>query len=92
MKIFGILRKLINQADFFSTTELIRYREEPDFKTFTGGIFSIAIIVVLATIFGNMSLSAVRRENINWSSQMLKDSVPPPLNLPFDVFNIGVEL
>lgn len=39
-----------------------------------------------------MSLSAVNREHIEWSSQMLKDTIPPPLTIPFSTFNIGVEL
>lgn len=61
MKFLQVLKTLINRADFFSTTELIRYREEPDFKTFTGGVFSIAIVSLLAVIFASMSLSAVNR-------------------------------
>lgn len=83
---------MVHQADFFSTTELIRYREEPDFKTFTGGIFSLAIIILLAVIFSSMSISAVNREHIEWTSQTFKDSIPPTLELPFNTFNIGVEL
>lgn len=92
MKLFRVLRSMVNRADFFSTTELIRYREEPDFKTFTGGIFSLAIIILLTVIFSSMSMSAVNREHIDWASQTLKDSVPPALKLPFSTFNIGVEL
>lgn len=61
MKLLRVLRSMVHHADFFSTTELIRYREEPDFKTFTGGIFSLAIIILLAVIFSSMSISAVNR-------------------------------
>jgi hypothetical protein len=61
MGVFKIFKNLVHNADFFSTTQLIRYQEDPDFKTFTGGIFSIVIVALLATIFGNMALSAVRR-------------------------------
>ena len=67
MGFFKTFRTMVHHADFFSTTQLIRYQEDPDFKTFTGGLFSIAIVILLAVIFGSMSLSAVRREQIDWS-------------------------
>ena len=64
MRFFRLFRTVIHHADFFSTTQLIRYQEDPDYKTFTGGLFSIAIIILLAVICASMSLSAVRREKI----------------------------
>lgn len=61
MNPFRIFKNLIHNADFFSTTQLIRYQDEPDFKTFTGGVFSLAIVAVIATIFFSMSLSTLNR-------------------------------
>jgi hypothetical protein len=48
------------------------------------------IMILLGTIFFNMSLSAVRRENINWAGQTAKDGTPSKLELNFSTFNIGV--
>ena len=68
MRFFKLFKTLVHNADFFSTTQLIRYQEDPDFKTFTGGIFSLAIVGLLAVIFMSMSLTAVRREHIDWAA------------------------
>ena len=92
MRLFRTFKTLVHHADFFSTTQLIRYQDDPDFKTFTGGLFSIGIVILLAIIFTSMSLSAVNREKIEWASEVHEDSIPPRLTLPFDTFNIGIEL
>ena len=83
MRVFKIFRNLVQEVDFFSTTQLIRYQEDPDFKTFSGGIFSIGIIALLATIFGNMALSAVRREQIDWSTEVRQEANPPKLEVSY---------
>lgn len=90
MNPFRIFKTLIHNADFFSTTQLIRYQEEPEFKTFTGGIFSLAIVGVIAAIFFSMSIKTLNRESIFWSSQTIKQSEPDPITISFREKQIGI--
>jgi len=92
MGAFKVFKTMVHNADFFSTTQLIRYQEDPDFKTVTGGLFSIAIIAVLGTIFYSMAMSALRREDIEWSSEVTQEANPPKLEVPYKKFNIGIQL
>ena len=38
-------------VDVFSTTEFLRYKGDPEYRTVTGGVTSLVIIVLFLTLF-----------------------------------------
>lgn len=53
----GILKKvkdLIKSNDFFYSTEMLRFNEESDYKTLTGGFISLGIIIAILVGFMGM--------------------------------------
>jgi hypothetical protein len=53
--------------DLFPTTQFLRYKEEADYKTATGGFVSIVLIVICVILFYGLGMQTVNREIINGS-------------------------
>ena len=47
------VKKLLYKYDFFYTTELLRYKKEPEYRTLFGGVLSLIIIIALIATFYN---------------------------------------
>lgn len=61
MNPFKMFRNLVEHADFFKTSQLIRYQDDANYRTLTGGLFSLAILTIVATIFFSMVIKAINR-------------------------------
>lgn len=75
----GILRKLeslVKKIDFFYSTEMLRYDQDEDYKTLTGGFFSIGIVVAIVIGFANMIVSTLNQTTINTSTQVIRNPIP----------------
>lgn len=51
MGFLGNIKGVLYKMDFFYTAELLRYREEPEYRTLFGGFMSLSIIILLLVTF-----------------------------------------
>jgi hypothetical protein len=54
MIVFKVLKRIIGKMDLFSSIQLLRFDGDAETKTFTGGIFSLAIIIYLLSTFSTI--------------------------------------
>jgi hypothetical protein len=55
------LSRAIRSADLFSHNTLLRYNGDSNYNTVTGGVCSIAIIIIFVLLFFSMGLKIVQR-------------------------------
>ena len=95
MKIIGRIKQLVRAADFFYSTEMLRYDQDLQYKTLTGGIISLAIIVTIFVGFANMILNTLNLNTFTISTQTIKNVVPPPSVLEISdssTFRFAIEI
>ena len=68
------MRNLIKHSDLFYSNEMLRYENELEYKSLTGGILSLALIVTVLVGFANMIILTMQRENITSTKEVLKHS------------------
>lgn len=79
MRIGFLVRKLqhgVARLDLFSTTELLRFRKDPEFKTFTGGCCSLGLLLGFLLLFTQTVLATFRNE-IVYSQTALEEQSDP---------------
>ena len=68
--------KFLKSFDFFSTNEFWRYKGHSDFKTLSGGVVSILIMIVMAIMFANIVIKTINKQIITYSMDTLRNSDP----------------
>lgn len=68
MKLLPIARSFVKTFDLFSASQFLRYQEEGDYKTVSGGICSLIVMIVFAVLFMNTAIQTVNMDLISWSS------------------------
>lgn len=76
MTVLKKLQKAIEQVDMFCSSELLHYNSETQYKTLTGGLFSISIIIFIVIGFASMISDTLNRTTIASSVQTIKQSDP----------------
>jgi hypothetical protein len=71
------VRNLIKRSDLFYSNEMLRYENELEYKSVTGGIISLALVVTVLIGFANMIILTMQRENISSDKEVIKQSNPP---------------
>jgi hypothetical protein len=61
-------RQLLVKFDFFPATQLLRYKGSTEYRTATGGIFTILIIIIFCILFFNALLDIVNKKNVTLKS------------------------
>jgi hypothetical protein len=77
MLILKNILKFIYQLDLFCSSQLLRYNKDKEYKTLTGGIFSLGIVIVIMTGFTSMILETLNRTSISSDLTTVKQSDPP---------------
>lgn len=75
----GLLEKIksvVKATDFFYSTDMLRYEEDVEYRTVTGGIFSIAIIITTFIGFASMIIDTINRTSITTQTNISKSSAP----------------
>ena len=81
MGFFGKVKAVFLQADLFYSSEILKYRNETQYKTFSGAIFSLMIIAAIVTGFSSMIISTVERTSITSNLEVRKSQIPEPIRL-----------
>ena len=84
MKIFEKFKGLISSIDMFKSSEMLRYDNDTQHKTFTGGIMTSIIIVMVSISFFAMISDTLNRTAINSSLTVSKNQNPPRYDLVID--------
>jgi hypothetical protein len=96
MKLVKKLRKFIKNFDLFSTSKFLRYGEDEDYKTASGGLCSLIVFIVFLVLFMSTAIQTVNMQIINWSSssELLFDPSETiiPINPPHNPFVFGIKL
>lgn len=59
MTCFKSFKNLIRNIDLFYSNEILRYNSTSQYKTITGGIISIAIIIAILVGFSQMIINTM---------------------------------
>ena len=65
MKLLNRVKNFIYKFDFFCTTELLRYKSEPVYRTLFGGMLSMFIIIGLIAVFYNKFMDCINKVSIS---------------------------
>ena len=82
-------------TDFFYSTQLLRFQKEGEYRTFTGGLLSIGIIVAIIVGFANMIMDTLNKGTITTSFKSEKNPNPTSTTMvasPDNMFMFGVEI
>lgn len=94
-KHISFLQSVFRKFDLFPATQFLRYKEEGDYKTATGGFVSIAIMIIFVILFYNLGTQTINREIINGSISYNIEVEPQPLSIKFTensdfMFSVGI--
>ena len=95
--VFKVLKRIIGKMDLFSSMQLLRFDGDAETKTFTGGIFSLAIMIYLLATFSTMVFDTFNKLIITFTIDNVQDNEPEPIYLVTNQyekshFMLGVEV
>jgi hypothetical protein len=64
-KIMKMLKIFLRKIDLFSSPQLLRYRNETNYSTLTGGTLSLMIIIIFSAILIQQSIEVITMSSIN---------------------------
>jgi hypothetical protein len=64
-------------ADMFYSSEMLRYDSDSQYQTFTGGLVSLVIVMIVIIGFFNMISETLNRTAITSSLNIVTSSSPP---------------
>ena len=64
VQIWKKMKKVLSATDYFNSSNMLRFENEDDYKTITGGIISLAIIIVIIVAFTSEILITLQRTSI----------------------------
>lgn len=95
MRIRSCISNLLKKFDLFAISQFLRYQDDNDFKTASGGIFSILIITVFLVLFMNTAIETINKQIINWTATTSNYLEPTHTNITFGqnssfMFTVGI--
>jgi len=76
MLILKFIKRVIGKMDLFSSMQLLRFDGDAETKTFTGGLFSLAVIIYLVSTFSSMIFDTFDKLIITSSVDTVQDDEP----------------
>jgi archaellum biogenesis protein FlaJ (TadC family) len=61
------IKDIVKMSDFFNSFHILRYKQEAEYRTFTGGLISVGVIITIIIAFASMILDTVNRVTISFS-------------------------
>lgn len=83
---------VIKSCNVFTSPVNFRYKLEPDYSTFAGGLISIILVLLLMSIFFNSWMSLLNKEDISSATEIIREFDPTRLETNSNqfMFAIGV--
>ncbi len=60
-KVFDFFGEVIKSCNVFTAPVNLRYKLDPDYNTFTGGVVSIGLMILLVSVFFNAWLQLLNK-------------------------------
>ena len=73
--------KILRMVDFFQSSKLLRYNGDAEYKSTSGGIVSVTVVIIFIILFSNMGLKTLRKETITSSSYTENEIDPSEMNM-----------
>lgn len=73
------VKEIIKMGDFFNSFQMLRYNRETQYRTFTGGLISMGIIITIIIAFASMILNTINRTTISFTLNTER-AIDPPLS------------
>lgn len=83
----SLVKGFIEELDFFAHPQFFYYKKEPGYRTITGGIVSILLIIVFASIFASLAIDTFQNNIINTTTSISYDTDPTSYNVTTDPNN-----
>lgn len=74
MKVLSTMKFVVRKCDLFRTNSLLRYRDDPEYQSVTGGICSLTMLLVFAIVFTQTIIGTVNKTFINASRSLEEES------------------
>lgn len=75
-KVFDYFSQAIKSCNVFTSPVNLRYKLDPDYNTVAGGIVSVALIVLLMSVFFNAWMELLNKEAISSSTEIVREFDP----------------
>jgi hypothetical protein len=69
--------------DLFSLTQFLRYNQDTDYKTVSGGVTSLLVVGIFVALFSGNAISTINKTDITWSATAENYFEPTPATLSF---------
>ena len=69
-------KRIVTACDLFRTNELIRYKNNPEFRSTSGGICSIAIIISFTILFTQTIINTFDKKFISSQTSIFEETEP----------------
>lgn len=63
-KVFDFFQDAIKSCNVFTSPVNLRYKLDPDYNTFAGGIVSIILVILLISVFFNAWMDLLSKSDI----------------------------
>jgi hypothetical protein len=81
MRFLKLIKDSLQKADLFCSTEYLRYKKEPEYKTAFGGFCSVVLILSLMIVFSNKVINTLNMMSITSSTNVEAVDDPSPVVL-----------
>ncbi len=75
------IKDIVKMSDFFNSFQMLRYKQEAEYRTFTGGLISVGVIITIVIAFASMILDTVNRVTISFNHRNQRKSDPSLITL-----------
>lgn len=76
-------RNFLVKFDFFPATQFLRYKGETEYRTATGGTFTILITILFCILFFNALVDIIDKKNVSLQTDVQHHSVPAASSIKF---------
>ena len=66
MKCKSYFSEFFKLFDLFSLTQFLRYNQDEDYKTVSGGIVSLIVVSIFGVLFAGNALSTINKTEVFW--------------------------
>ena len=66
MKVKKCLKEFFKIFDLFSLSQFLRYKQDEDYQTASGGIVSLVVVSIFIALFANTAISTVNKTEVTW--------------------------
>ena len=67
---------MIKLFDLFSLRQFLRYKQDEDYQTVSGGVTSLLVVSVFGVLFASNAITTVNKSDVKWEQTTLNSFEP----------------